>query len=402
MKRFWKKKSKGAPQFKVQNRYYESVSERLGMAQVIIYLLLLAFVVLSLLRNTNLITYRNLYYFVKDFNASAEKVDVWNTDSVSYPTDEHQSFAIYRKGLAVAGNTSVTVFTATGRQTVSQSISYRTPTAVGSGKYLLVYDLGGTAYSLYNSYTQIYAGKTTYPISGGTVSENGTYAIVSASDTHNSVVSVYSSNFKEINTFSKGGYVMDVAIDSKGETIALVTSANTSGRFSTELLVCRAKSDQALATVTCSNSLALSCSFTASGVVGVLCTDGVYTYTERGALLNSYSFDGDTVAASCVGADGIAVCLKTLGRAERRTVVVLDGQGALLSRVMADEPVDALARYESTVFIQGASGVTALHAKTGERSFVACVTDQKTVLAVGLNEILLCSPQKAVYLNFKF
>ena len=121
-----------------QNDYYESVSAGLGIGQVVLYLALFAFVILSFFRNTELITYQNFYYFFKDLNASAETVDVLASDSVSYPTSDEQSFALYRKGLAVAGNNGVTLFTATGRQTLSKSFQYQNPIAVGSGKYLLV------------------------------------------------------------------------------------------------------------------------------------------------------------------------------------------------------------------------------------------------------------------------
>ena len=83
-----------------QNAYYESISAGLGILQVILYLSLFTFVVLSFFRNTELITYRNFYYFFKDLNASAETVDVFDADSVTYPTSGEQSFALYRKGLA--------------------------------------------------------------------------------------------------------------------------------------------------------------------------------------------------------------------------------------------------------------------------------------------------------------
>ena len=127
-----------------QNEYYEKISAGLGIFQVVLYLSLFAFVVLSFLRNTSLITYENFYFFFKDLNASVETVDVMRSDSVSYPTSNRQSFTLYRKGLAVAGENAVTVFTATGRQTVSANVSYQNPIAVGAGKYLLVYEMGGT------------------------------------------------------------------------------------------------------------------------------------------------------------------------------------------------------------------------------------------------------------------
>ena len=400
MKRFGKKKNENELLSTVQNKYYESVSERLGIMQVVLYMALLAFVVLSLLSNTNLITYRNMYYFVKDLHASAEKVDVWNTDSVSYPTDERQSFTIYRQGLAIAGNQSVTVFTATGRQTVSQTIAYQNPIAEGNGKYLLVYDLGGKEYSLYNSYTQIFSGKTDYPISGGTVSTTGTYALISASDTHNAVVSVYSSNFKLINQFNKNGYVMDVAINSRGNAVALVTSSATGGMLSTELLVCRTESKDVLASLKISDSLALSCVFTENDTLGILCADGVYTYSSNGRLHNSVSFSGDTVAASTVIENGIAVCLQTLGTPEKKDLLIFDERGELIHRTRASDQVDALARFEDTVYVQTSEGIDLLNAEDGSTAHIACNTDQRTTLAVSENEILLCSHQKAVYMKF--
>ena len=102
--------------------YYEGISERFGIAQVLLYLSLLVFVVLSLISNTRLLTYQNFYYFFRDLGASAETVDVLHTDGLSYPTDASQSFTLYRQGLAVAGETSVTVFTPSGRQVISQKV----------------------------------------------------------------------------------------------------------------------------------------------------------------------------------------------------------------------------------------------------------------------------------------
>ncbi|MBQ8440344.1 MAG: hypothetical protein IJX19_06775, partial [Clostridia bacterium] len=171
MKRFLQRKQKKPTGLNTpQNEYYENISARLGITQVILYLSLFAFVVLSFFRNTELITYQNFYYFIKDLNASSESVFAFESDAVSYPTDSEQSFTLYRKGLAVAGNSAVTVFTATGRQTVSQNISYRHPVTVGAGKYLLVYELGGTQYSLYNSYAQVFKGSSEQPILGAAVS----------------------------------------------------------------------------------------------------------------------------------------------------------------------------------------------------------------------------------------
>ncbi|MBQ9761235.1 MAG: hypothetical protein IJW16_07790 [Clostridia bacterium] len=382
------------------NEYYERVSEKLGILQVVLYLSLLAFVVLSFLGNTDMITYEKFYYFVKDLNASAETVDVWNTDSVSYPTDDVQSFTLYREGLAVAGKSNVTVFTATGRLTVSKTVTYTNPVAVGDGKYLLVYDHGGRQYSLYNSYTQIHAGETEYPISGAAVSPNGSYALTTSSADYTSVVSLYDSNFSILNRYKKNGYVMDVAINSKGDTVSLVTSSVKEGQFQTELMICRAQETTALATLKIADSLALSCTFTENDIVQILCSGGTYTYTENGQLVNSQDFLGDTVTCFAESEEGYAVVLKTAGTSEKKQTLVLDSRGNVMYNGQATKQIDAVSRYDSTVYLQTAYGILRLDADSGSYEEQLCNTEQKYLLAVNDDEFLLCSPKKATYMSF--
>ena len=276
-----------------QNAHYEAISSRLGILQVVLYLSLFAFVVLSLITNSELVTYRNFYYFFKDLNASFESISVYGEESVSYSTADEQSFVIYRNGLAVAGNNSVTVFTETGRQTLSQTISYKNPVAEGAGKFLLVYELGGTHYSLYNSYTQIHSGISEYPIQTVSVSDSGMYAIVAASEEYTSVVSLYNSNFSLVNRYNKNGYVMDVDLDAGGSQIAILTSIPKEGLFYTELLLHQPGSGNEEIIVPIGNALALRCAYTEAGDVGVLCSNG-YTTVKDGKTTSFFDFHKKT------------------------------------------------------------------------------------------------------------
>ena len=383
-----------------QNMYYESVSARLGILQVVLYLSLFAFVVLSFLGNTELITYRNFYYFLKDLNASAETVDVFETDSVSYPTAESQSFALYRKGLAVAGNDSLTVFTATGRQTLSQSIQYRNPIAVGSGKYLLVYELGGTQYSLYNSYTQLYTGKSDYPIFGATVSESGSYALISRSAEYHSVVSLYSSNFTLINRYNRTGYVMGVSLNEKGTRIAILTSATENGRFATTLTLHVPREDGDGVAVKLGDSMGLSCAFSASGGIHVICTDGLRFVDGDGNVRHEYLFAGSEIVCAELGADGASVVLRDTPISQKNQVIVFDKHGDLLYNKEVTETVTQIAKCENGVFLVYHGGIDRLDLKTERITKCERITEGRRILAVQEDEILLCSPQKAEYLRF--
>ena len=269
---------------KSRNEYYENISAGLGIVQVVLYLSLFAFVVLSFLTNTNLITYQNFYHFFQDLNASAERVDIFSYDSVSYSTDEEQSFTLYRKGLAVAGNTGVTIFSATGRQLVSHGIQYNDPVAVGSGKYLLVYERGGKQYSLYNANTQMHSGETEYPILGAAVSDSGMYALISSASDANSAVYLYNNRFSPVSVYKKSGNVLDVDISADGRRIALLTVTANEGGVSSSVMLAEPGKKEAIAEQKVASSLGLRCHFTDSGKLAVLCTTGLAYLSGNGEL----------------------------------------------------------------------------------------------------------------------
>ena len=400
MKRFFQRRRRAHPQEDAPlNEYYEKVSEGVGLAQVVLYSLLFCFVVLSFFRNTHLITYRNFYNFFKDLNAATGSFLEESVDSVTYPTDTEQSFAVYRKGLAVAGNNSVTVFTAAGRQTVSQSLSYRNPVAVGSGKYLLVYERGGTHYSLYNSYAQIFTGTTEYPINDAAVSDCGMYALVTAAAEYNSVVSLYNERFALINRYNKIGYVMDVSIEEKGSLITILTLNTEKGIAQTELMICEPGKAEAKATATLDGTVGWSC-FASSNRVTVLHESGVVCYSANGSVVNETDFFGASVAYALLDKDGATVCLNDPANSLHYRLLVLDKNGkARYDEVLSYKP-GGLARSGDSVFWTTDAGVCRLDLNRKEIKSISCDTSKRVLLAIGEDEILLCSPQKGEYFIF--
>ncbi len=388
------------PEALPQNDYYEEVSARLGIFQVVLYLSLLAFVVLSFFQNTNLITYRNFYHFFKDLNASAESVDLLAAESVTYPTSNTQSFALYRGGLAVAGNRSVSIFTAAGRQNVSTNINYQNPVAIGSGKYLLVYELGGKQYSLYNSHSQIYSGKTDHPINGASISDSGMYALVSSSEEYPSVVSLYNSRFALINRYHKSGYVMSTDVDAKGERIAILISNAEAGSFKTSLELYRPGATEAEGVVEIGASLGLTCRFTASGKTAVLCSEGLYFVTPNGECSLACDIAGREISETSFDREGVALCLKPDTAAEKNRIIVFDKDGKMLYNEAEEETLCDLAYKGESIFFLSATAVHRIDLKSGEQASKDYHTEQKKILAIDGEELLVCSPQKAEYLHF--
>ena len=384
-----------------RNEYYENISARLGIAQVVLYLSLFAFVVLSFFANTEMVTYQNFYRFFQDLNASAERVDIFEGDSLSYATDEEQDFVLYRGGLAVAGNTSVTVFSATGRQLLSETVQYRNPVAEGAGKYLLVYEMGGKQYSLYNSNARLYEGSTEYPISGAAVSDSGMYALVTSAEKSTSAVSLYNNRFQLINRYNKSGYVTDVAIDADGKHVAILTSASPNGILATTLTLAVPGEGNARAETTVAASMGLSCTFTDSGRVAILCRDSVVFTDADGRGTDTYSFDGKQPARFCLGRDGISVVLKKNMISAKNILIVFDKNGKIVYNESVSNEIEQIDRTGNVLYAMTEDGVLRIDLLSRGEQFVTCVTADRTLLAVGGEEALCCSPQKAIFLSFQ-
>ena len=379
---------------KQRNEYYENISAGLGIAQVVLYLSLFAFVVLSFLTNSNLITYQNFYHFFQDLNASAERVDIFEHNSVSYSTDVEQSFTLYRKGLAVAGNTGVTIFSATGRQLVSHGIQYNDPVAVGSGKYLLVYERGGKQYSLYNANTQMHAGETEYPILGAAVSNSGMYALISSASDANSAVYLYNNRFALINIYKKGGNVLDAAI-------ALLTVSPSEGGVSTSVMLAEPGKGEAIAERVIASSLGIRCHFTEAGKLAILTTTGLGYLSNSGELEFFYDFEGKIPAVADICEDGVAICLKKSAISEKNIIIIFDKSGKIVYNDVIPQSISSLAYREGVLFMTDYNGVSRLELDSGRMDFREYATDGRVLLAVNEREVLLCSPQKAVYITFR-
>ena len=380
--------------------YYESISERFGITQVLLYLSLLVFVVLSLIGNTGLLTYQNFYYFFKDLGASAETVDVLHTDALSYPTDSAQSFTLYRQGLAIAGNTSVTVFTPSGRQALSQKLQYSNPTAEGSGKYLLVYDADNTRYSLYNSHSQVWSGKSRYPIRSAAVSASGSYLLLSSSDEFPSEMELYDDSFDRIGYFTLSSYVTDVAINRKGTVFAFLASEVRNGAFATSVRIYETGRSEPIAVTPLGNGLGLSCAFTDSGNLSVICGDGVYTVSPRGSVLNSYSFDGKVIRSADRNGDGCALILADNDISSKKYAIVFDKSGKMLYNEAVTETAGTVRLCGNAIFLQCTDGIVRIRTDRESTEKFVCVTDGRTMLAYDENCVLLCSSKRAVFCRF--
>lgn len=383
------------------NPVYERLSEKFGIAQVVLYLALLLFVALSFLRNTELITYENFYYFFKDLGAFADPLDTSGGDTVTYSPSDEQSFTVYRDGLAVAGNRSVSIFSEGGRQTVGETVTYSHPVAVGTGKYLLVYDLGGMRYSVYNSYARMRVGTTDYPILGAAVSESGAFAIVTSTERYAYAVLLYDNRFEPLAEYGFAkSVVCDAVLADDGGRIGILLSDTTEEGCTSRFLCYEVGRETPTFEAAVGDSLGISCAQTGNGTYAILCRDGLTFLSGRGKTEGTFSFGNDLLHAFCAGEDGVTLLLKKTAVSVANRLIVFDKSGKIVYNEETETTVRSLARAGDSVFWLDEDGIVRLNIRTGRIETRSASVVDRRLLAVNANEVFLCSPQMALRVRF--
>lgn len=387
--------------------FYATVSARYKVAQRVIVLLLLVFLLFSIFANIKEITYGNLFYFVRDFG-NAVDIESTNYETLSYDVYPNQKFSLYRGGISAVSPSNISVYTATGRRTLKSRADFVQPYAVCSDKYVLVYDMSGTSFSLYNSFSKVYTENFEYPITDADISNSGVFAVVTRSSDYKSVINVYNSNIKLIGKYSKNLYTTDIAINIDGNKMAALFYDVGDGRGRTTVRVYDISNrtsgdkdpdeDRILFESTMHGEFPLSCSFTDDGKLSVVTDGSTNIFDTDYEIYDSYEYRGD-ISAFCADKNGTAVAVKTGALNDVNRIIVFDKTGKMLYNEIIRESVNEMKFLDGYVFIKSDMGAARLSTANGDIEKYSCQSG--SLLVYDTSTAIVCGESKAVYIKFK-
>lgn len=127
---------------------------------------------------------------------------------------------------AVLDDSHYNVYDANGKIIFSQQHTMSNPIMTVSSKKALIYDIGGTSFSLMSKYKCVYKIETDHPILLAKLSSNDKAAIVTKDDKFLSVMKIYDSSGKNIFNYSSIERIIDVTFtkDNDGCYITIIGS----------------------------------------------------------------------------------------------------------------------------------------------------------------------------------
>jgi len=383
--------------------YYQTLANRIAFVRVILYMVLLVFVVTTVVSNSSLITYSNLYYLVKDIGAASLTAQS-EAEHLSYPLSPTSSdFALFRGGLVVAGGSEVTAISGSGKQTMSQNVSYAAPAVRASDKFYLTFGRGENSFAVYNSFVRVYSEDTEYPVFDACVGDNGYFAVVTRSRDYASEVILYNDRMEKIANYHLGSYVTDVALNKDGDVLAITSITSEDGRWLSKIHLVRIEKRITSEVVEISGAFASLCGFISGDRAAVVMDDRLLILRPDGTI-NAEILFSDGEATLCAISDGRAAILQQGdSHLSEQILTVYDRSGKQVYRLTVNansavnplEGATAMTFGGNVLFIRTRNGVWRIAANGSSATFAEVGRDATDILAYDGDSLLICFPAYA-------
>lgn len=362
------------------------------IACVFLVLILVAF-----LLSGNL-SYNKVYYLVKDIKLAGDYVSSVH-DTITYNVGNSQSFSMYRGGLAVSSRERMSIFSAGGRELFSSNHSYGNPALVSGDKYVLLYDVGGKQFSLYNSFSTVTQGELDYSIYGADISDSGDFALISKSEKYNSVVRVYKQNGTKYDYNFSSGLVSSVSLSSDGSKMAVLLVYAEGDELNLRIRLYKVGSDDYKEKEITFCGIPYAVKILDGGNVCAIGAKGVNTFNSNLGLIGEYLTEKE-IYLYTFGEDNIAVSHLTDDGA-KTDVVCLNKRGRIEKEYVFDERILDVALSDGCVFVHKLGGFERINIALGTRTEISMVATDFEILSCDKNTLVICNSSYARFLSFE-
>ncbi len=366
------------------NRYYIGISRIYHLFQYIFLAVALLFATTCIIADPEIISYRNFLMCVKDINMSLPKTERYST--LTYATKKPDRIRSYKGGIAVPGEDTLFVFSATGKRTLSSDHGFIDPVCETSDAGILLYDFGTTSFAVYNGYTRLYRGEAKCPIYGADISESGRYSLIQKSESGRFFVTVYEEDHTERATFQTDRYVIVCLLNGKGDELAVLSLAVSGGESVCDIKKYNCDSGELIFSYTEQKQTPLGAAFFEDGTLCVITDKKAVFLDKNGDTLGKVALDG--VAAFDSDDSLVAIYCG-------REVVLVSFDGEVVRRERVDVSIRSLALADGRVFLLGKNALIAFDAEGGEVTQKEMSGDYDTVLAPSAKYPILCGMNTA-------
>ena len=211
------------------------------------------------------------------------------------PTEKTSNIFIVGNELMTADTHSLTFYDMNGKRLAPYAHGFSNPMTRVCGKRILVFDSGRYGFKMFNKKGEIYSKTTDDTILTGSLSENGTAAIVTDSEKYASTVLFYNKEGKLIYRYNSTARVTSATVNEDGKGAYVCTFSSVDGVIYSQVHQLDFSKDGEQLVSDNIQTLAIDCIANEAGDIVIAGDSGIYTVSPEGKLVSGCEHDGDLV-----------------------------------------------------------------------------------------------------------
>lgn len=368
------------------NKYYMRVSSLYRGGKWMLLLLFTIYLIVMLLSYRDSITYENFLYLTRNLQMPALREGSFS--SVVYEEQQNMSFAAFKGELVVAGASKISFYDGEGTLLLQDSSDCGRPVLIAGDKYLMMYDEGGTSYSLYTSIGRVYRSNAENIIQCAAINDQGFHAVAAHSQESKYCITLYDASFRKIAQYYRDTYVTGLALQSGGEQLAILSITADGSSLRGTVTVGRVGSDSTM-DISLGDRIPLSASYMENGTLVVVTDGSVLLIRDDAGIKTAVSLSSMLLSCMSLSDTRLAVVCRenTLGTSNR--LFIIDETGCITEeRTISGKVVSVTATEgETAAYIRGEQEIIAISSSGGTLAEISytgsfmdlCVIDGRAV-----------------------
>ncbi len=329
------------------NKYYRQVAQRFGIAKFIVLLVLIVFFLVTLTLGRSEITLENLQYLMKFISFTNTETSI-TAPKISYSSGDDVRLELFIGDLAYLSESSFALYDSRGNTIMTSQLKLNYPMLRVSERYALCYDLGGTTYSVYNTFSRLVSETLDYPITDADISDPGVFALATSTREYRTAVVIYDADFKASSRILRENHLTDVKLKPDGSEIAIMTASSAGGYFQTTLELVTVGHDSVRKS-TVLDALGYTLFYTDSGFA-VVTDEGLSFLDENLVKIRDIRLEQSLVMTDCSGKYLTAVCSTGIV-GNNYEATVYDVSGKEICRVPFDGKLASISHDDSGEYV---------------------------------------------------
>ena len=257
--------------------------------------------------------------------------DSGQAEAFDYDGDLDDTFAVLDGDLLVCSGNAISLYSGSGTQYISESVSMERPVVNTNGSLAVAYDAGGGSLYVLGQRSLVWSADGLDPILSARLNKNGQLTVVTQASGYRGMVTVYDASYTPVMSVNvSSAFVMDAALSDDGHTLAILTVGQNGGAFSSRLELYTMDYSSGGYTPDLSSSLGngvvLDLRHTASSVWTV--SDQGLAVTDREGHCTQVDWTDRYLRRFSLSGDGFAIALLGRYRAGSQAELwLVDGQG---------------------------------------------------------------------------